>query len=99
MDIRSSLEGLKSILGTTQSDSVASSARSESATSSSQSALTSDQATLSNAGSAVLDSSADSGIRMDKVTSIQAALSAGTYNVSAAAVATKLVDSMLGSNQ
>lgn len=99
MDIRSSLEGLKSILSTPQADSVASSAKSESAISGSQSALTSDQATLSSAGSAVLDSSGDSGVRMDKVASIQAALAAGTYNVSPAAVASKLVDSMLGSNQ
>ncbi len=35
-------------------------------------------------------------IRMDKVASIQAALQAGTYQVSAADVAQKLVASMLG---
>jgi anti-sigma28 factor (negative regulator of flagellin synthesis) len=33
---------------------------------------------------------------MDKVASIQAALAAGTYDVSAADVASKVVDSMLG---
>jgi anti-sigma28 factor (negative regulator of flagellin synthesis) len=34
---------------------------------------------------------------MDKVARIQAALAAGSYNVSAGAVASKVVDSMLGS--
>jgi anti-sigma28 factor (negative regulator of flagellin synthesis) len=33
---------------------------------------------------------------MDKVAAIQAALAAGTYNVSASDVASKVVDSMLG---
>jgi anti-sigma28 factor (negative regulator of flagellin synthesis) len=37
------------------------------------------------------------GVRMDKVASIQAALSTGSYSVSAAAVASKVVDSMLSS--
>jgi anti-sigma28 factor (negative regulator of flagellin synthesis) len=35
---------------------------------------------------------------MDKVASIQAALAAGTYNVSPGAIASKLVDSMLASH-
>jgi negative regulator of flagellin synthesis FlgM len=96
MDIRSSLEGLKSILGTPQT---ASSTPAKSGSTSGPSALSSDQATLSNAGSAVLDSAGDTGVRADKVASIQAALAAGTYNVSPAAVASKLVDSMLGSGQ
>jgi negative regulator of flagellin synthesis FlgM len=38
----------------------------------------------------------DAEVRMDKVASIQAALAAGTYNVPAAAVASRVVDSMLG---
>jgi negative regulator of flagellin synthesis FlgM len=37
----------------------------------------------------------DTEVRMDKVAGIQAALAAGTYNVSAAAVASRVVDSML----
>jgi negative regulator of flagellin synthesis FlgM len=39
----------------------------------------------------------DEAVRTDKVASIQAALAAGTYNVSSMAVASKVVDSMLGS--
>jgi flagellar biosynthesis anti-sigma factor FlgM len=59
------------------------------------SALNSDHATVSNAGSEVASALADSSVRMDKVTAVQAALAAGTYNVPASAVASKLVDSML----
>jgi anti-sigma28 factor (negative regulator of flagellin synthesis) len=33
---------------------------------------------------------------MEKVTSIQAALASGTYNVPASAVASKMVDAMMG---
>jgi negative regulator of flagellin synthesis FlgM len=36
---------------------------------------------------------------MDKVASIQAALASGSYNVSASAVASKVVDAMLGTRQ
>jgi anti-sigma28 factor (negative regulator of flagellin synthesis) len=38
----------------------------------------------------------DSDVRMDKVAEIQAALSSGSYNAPASAVASKVVDSMLG---
>ena len=97
MDIRSSLEGLKTILGVPQTAAAATPARSSAP--SGQSALTSDEATLSSAGSAVSDSSAGSGVRTDKVAEIQAALAAGSYNVSASAIASKVVDSMLGSSR
>ena len=60
------------------------------------SALGSDLATFSGAGSEVSQTAGDTEARMDKVASIQAALAAGTYNVSAGAVASKVVDSMLG---
>jgi anti-sigma28 factor (negative regulator of flagellin synthesis) len=35
-------------------------------------------------------------VRADKVASVQAAIAAGTYNVPASAVASKVIDSMLG---
>jgi negative regulator of flagellin synthesis FlgM len=61
------------------------------------SALGSDQATFSSAGSEVSQMADDTEVRMDKVAGIQAALAAGTYKVSAGAVASRVVDSMLGS--
>jgi negative regulator of flagellin synthesis FlgM len=48
-------------------------------------------------GSEVSQMAGDAEVRMDKVAGIQAALAAGTYNVPAGAVASKVVDSMLGS--
>jgi negative regulator of flagellin synthesis FlgM len=96
MDIRSSLEGLKSLLGTPAA-APASTQQPKSGVAASGSALGSDRATFSSAGSEVSQTAGDSGVRMDKVAGIQAALAAGNYNVSAGAVASKVVDSMLGS--
>ena len=96
MDIRSSLEGLKSLLGTSAA-APATTQQQKSGTASSASALGSDQATFSSAGNEVSQTAGDSGVRMDKVSSIQEMLSAGTYNVSAGAIASKVVDSMLAS--
>jgi negative regulator of flagellin synthesis FlgM len=59
------------------------------------SALGSDQAAFSSVGSEVSQMAGDTEVRMDKVAGIQAALAAGTYNVSTAAVASRVVDSML----
>jgi negative regulator of flagellin synthesis FlgM len=95
MDIRSSLDGLKSLLGVTPPATSATASKSASTTA--PSALSSDRATLSSAGSEVSLTANDSDVRMDKVTSIQAALAAGTYNVPASAVASKMVDAMMGS--
>lgn len=95
MDIRSSLESLKSLLGT-QAPAPAAAQQAKSGAATGGSALGSDRATFSNAGSEVSQTATDSGARMDKVAEIQAALSSGTYNVSAGAVASKVVDSMLG---
>jgi anti-sigma28 factor (negative regulator of flagellin synthesis) len=39
---------------------------------------------------------AESDVRTDKVAAVQAALEAGTYDVPASAVASKVVDAMLG---
>ncbi len=97
MDIRSSLDGLKSLLGVTPPPASASPTKSTSAAS--PSALSSDSATLSGAGSEVALTAADSDVRPEKVASIQSALESGTYNVSATAVASKMVDSMLGGKE
>jgi negative regulator of flagellin synthesis FlgM len=93
MDIRSSLDGLKSLLGVNTPSPAVPQAKSSATTSGS--ALGSDQATVSSAGSEVSLTAAESGVRTDKVAAVQAALSAGTYNVPASAVASKVVDAML----
>jgi negative regulator of flagellin synthesis FlgM len=84
MDIRNSLDSLRSLLGTTPATT---------------SALGADQATLSNAGSEVSLSAGTDGVRAEKVAAVQAALAAGTYDVSASAVASKLVDAMIGGQE
>jgi flagellar biosynthesis anti-sigma factor FlgM len=96
MDIRSSLDGLKSLLGVTEPSTA--SAQTKSTPASSTSALNSDRATVSSAGSEVANALNDSDVRTDKVAAVQASLSAGTYNVPASAVASKLVDAMMGGN-
>ena len=93
MDIRTGLDGLKSLLGVSPA---ATPSPQQSRSSSTSSALGSDRATFSSAGSEVSQTATDSGVRMDKVAEIQAALASGSYNVSAGAVASKVVDSMLG---
>lgn len=98
MDIRSGLDGLKTLLGVSQATPIApQGARSSQAAETSS--MGSDRATLSSAGNEVSQTAADGGVRMDKVTGIQAALAAGTYNVPASAVASKMVDAMLGGGQ
>jgi flagellar biosynthesis anti-sigma factor FlgM len=93
MDIRNSLDGLKSLLGVSQPAQATPAARGN--TSPASGALGSDHATLSSAGSEVLQSAGEDGVRMEKVTGIQAALQAGTYSVSPVAVASKMVEAML----
>jgi flagellar biosynthesis anti-sigma factor FlgM len=94
MDIRSSLDGLKSLLGVNPG-APASSPRSSGQITEGNS-LASDRATLSSAGSEVAQTASDSGVRMEKVASVRAALDAGSYDVPASAVASKVVDAMLG---
>lgn len=57
--------------------------------------LGADKAELSTVATQVAQSAATSDVRLDKVASIQSALQAGTYNVSAADVAQKIITSML----
>jgi flagellar biosynthesis anti-sigma factor FlgM len=95
MDIRSSLEGLNSILGTETASSVAAK-QTKGGSTAAASAAGSDQATVSSAGSEISQLADSSDVRLDKVTEIQSALASGSYNVAASAVASKVVDSMLG---
>lgn len=98
MDIRNSLDGLKSLLGVAPA-APAATQQPKNSTVATGSALGTDRATLSNAGSEVSQASAESGVRADKVAGIQAALASGTYDVPASAVASKVVDTMLGREQ
>jgi negative regulator of flagellin synthesis FlgM len=94
MDIRSSLEGLRSIFGATQATPTTPQTRPGNQTATSP--FGGDLATLSTAGSGFAQAGPDSDVRLDKVASIQNQLAAGTYNVPASAVASKLVTSLLG---
>lgn len=96
MEIRNSLEGLQSLLGVDTTATAGAEAKGRAAQGS---ALGSDQATLSSAASEVAQTASGDDVRTDKVASIQAALAAGTYNVPASAVASKMVDAMLGAGQ
>lgn len=60
------------------------------------SAPTVDHATVSAAGTGISQSSGGSDVRWEKVASVQRTLADGTYHVPAAAVASSVVDSMLG---
>lgn len=97
MDIRNSLDGLRSLLGVNPT--VPSAPQGKSAVATSGSGLDSDRATLSSAGNEVSQAVSGEGVRAEKVAAVQAALAAGTYNVPASAVAAKVVDAMLGGEQ
>jgi flagellar biosynthesis anti-sigma factor FlgM len=55
-----------------------------------------DHATLSTAASLAAQAAPDSDVRVDKVTQVQQALAACTYNVPSSEVAGKMLDQMLG---
>lgn len=96
MDIRNSLDGLKSLLGVTPAAPAAIQPRSGSGGGSTTvGGLGSDQATVSSAGSEVALTASEPADRTDKVVAIQAALASGNYHVPPAAVAVKVVDALL----
>ena len=94
MEIRNNLEGLNSLLGVNAPDVAAE--RSKGQSTAASSALGADHATLSSAASEMAQAAGNEDVRMEKVAAIQAALANGTYSVPASAVASKVVDSMLG---
>jgi negative regulator of flagellin synthesis FlgM len=98
MDIRTGLDGLKSLLGVAPAAPTAT-PQTRSTAVASGSALGSDSATVSSAGSEVSLTASEADVRTDKVAAIQAALAAGTYNAPSSAVASKVVDAMLGNQQ
>lgn len=94
MDVRNNMEGLRNLLGAPAATPArAQGSRDAAATAPASSA---DSATVSSAGASVSEAVQSTEARMDKVAAVQAALKAGTYNVPASAVASKVVDSMLG---
>lgn len=96
MSMSSNLEGLRSLFGINSAAPAASAPAKNTGTVASS--FDGDLATLSSAGSQVSLSAANDGVRLDKVAAIQSALAAGTYNVSASAVASKVIDSMFGAH-
>jgi negative regulator of flagellin synthesis FlgM len=96
MDINNNtLDVMSSLLGINQAQAVKKTQATSPATAVAASAVfDGDQAQVSAAGTEA--ASATSDVRTEKVAEIQAAINAGTYNVSSAAVASKLVSVMLG---
>ena len=97
MDILGGFDGLKSILGVPQ-PAPTSAQPIKNGQAEENGAFNTDRATVSSAGSEVSQTASDSVVRMDKVEAVKAALAAGTYDVSPAAVASKMVDAILASN-
>jgi negative regulator of flagellin synthesis FlgM len=97
MDIRNSVEGLKTLLGVPSAGlEQAQPVKPGVAAAKASSPLVGDHATLSTAGTEVAQTANESGVRTDKVAAVEAALAAGSYSVPSAAVAGKVVDAMLG---
>lgn len=94
MEIRNGLEGLKSLLGVNGAPAPATQGKAGSVAQGG--AFSADHATLSSAASQMAQAAGEDGVRMEKVAAVQAALASGTYSVPASAVASKLVDAMLG---
>jgi flagellar biosynthesis anti-sigma factor FlgM len=95
MEFRNNAEALKAFLGVSSPGTAQIQQGRNGESAIAQAAFAGDQVTLSQAGTEVALSAAQGGERADKVAAIQQALAAGTYSVSASAVADKVMDSML----
>lgn len=109
MEIRNNVENLRTLLGVNpatnaqgaqgaQGTQAAQNATGRQGTAGAAQQLPGDHATLSSLGTQAAESGANGGVRLDKVAAVQSALAAGTYSVSAKAVAGKIVDSLLGAS-
>jgi flagellar biosynthesis anti-sigma factor FlgM len=94
MDIRNNYDNLKQLIGTQSTTGTSTSSRSGAKTSSSN--LDGDEAQVSSAANMITMAASSSDVRTEKVQSVQSALEAGTYNIDASAVASKVIDHMLG---
>lgn len=94
MDIRNSYDNLKQIIGTQSTAATTGAGRAEAKASSSN--LDGDEAQVSSAANMITLAASSSDVRMDKVQSIKNALDAGSYNIDASAVASSVIDHMLG---
>jgi flagellar biosynthesis anti-sigma factor FlgM len=94
MEIRNSAEALKTLLGVNSTEQVrAEHVRGEGLEG--RRPLAEDRATLSSAGTEISQGAAEGDMRLEKVAAVRAAVTSGTYNVPASAVASKVVDAML----
>ena len=94
MDIRNSLDGLRSLLGVNPTPAQA--PQTQGRRGRGRKRVRHRQGDFEQRGQAKFRRAfSDDGVRTEKVAAIQAALAAGTYNVPASAVASKLVDAML----
>jgi flagellar biosynthesis anti-sigma factor FlgM len=93
-EIQNSLDGLKSLVGVTKP--VLTAPRFQTNATANGGGLDSDQAVLSHGRKALSLTANTPEVRAEKVAAIQAALGQGTYNVPESAVASKMVDAMLG---
>lgn len=94
MNVNNDVQGLQNLFPTQEIGKTESAAPQHSAASAVSGDA--DRATLSPAASMAAEAAQDSGVRMDKVTSVQQAIAAGTYSVPSSAVAGKIIDQMLG---
>ena len=92
MEIRNNAEALRAFLGVSSPASAA--VEQGSSTASRRPAFPGDEVTLSHIGAEVSQSAGEA-VRMEKVAAIQQALAAGTYQVPAAEVADKVMQTML----